>query len=185
MHKGFGLYSPHETTIFFLKALLLSFWIGVDLIAALVASALPAGSLAQHGFMTAVVMAILISGTVFSALFVWVTGSLFAVKPAEVSSKFLVAYILALKQQPGKLLLFGLMSVAVILALSYAMLSRQGEEIDKRISQVNFAVTNKCAEVASLENKLFQTREETVMAECLLQYDEKTVALRVTGSLMK
>lgn len=42
MRKGFGFYSTHETAIFFLKTMLVSFWIGVDLIAALVISTFPA-----------------------------------------------------------------------------------------------------------------------------------------------
>ena len=32
MQKGFGFYSPHETTILFLKATLVSIWVGLDLV---------------------------------------------------------------------------------------------------------------------------------------------------------
>jgi hypothetical protein len=76
MQKGFGHYSHQETTIFFLKAILLSFWLGIDMLALLLAFAIPAGIMAEHRVTLVVAITILFSCTLTSILFIWATGSL-------------------------------------------------------------------------------------------------------------
>lgn len=180
MRKGFGFYSPHETTMFFLKALLLSFWLGVDLIAALIATTLPPGSLAQHGLLSVIAITILISGTVFSALFAWATGALFGREMADLKTNFVAARLHALKQRPGALIVAGIASASLLLSATagLAIFLRPDTDAAVRTGRANVAVATRCAEIAHLEGRLFRSSEQTVMAECLIQYDEKYASLR-------
>jgi hypothetical protein len=46
------------------------------------------------------------------------------------------------------------------------------------LGRANVALGKKCAEVARLEGSLFQSNEQFVMAQCLIQYDQQYAALR-------
>ncbi|MGZ3240899.1 MAG: hypothetical protein ACXWIN_04680 [Burkholderiaceae bacterium] len=180
MQKGFGLYAPHETTIFLLKSLLLSFWIGIDLIAALVASTLPTGVLVRHGLLLTIALAILIFGTVFSALFVWATGSLFAKDPSDLKNSSMALLLRALKQERNRLIGCGIAGSTLMLLVMCAglLVLQNGIDEEKRTGHASAEISQKCSEIAALEQRLFQSDEQVVLAECLIQYDEKYASLR-------
>jgi hypothetical protein len=182
MRKGFGLYSTHETTIFFLKAMMVSFWIGVDLIAALVISTFPASVLVQHGVLVIGAMAILISGTVFSLLFTWATGSLFGRQAVKAETGAIQQTLQRLKHQPYHLLGTGAGGVLMLfaVAVSYFVAMQRHNELMKQVGRADLAIARKCAEVASLERQLFQSDEQFVLTQCLIQYD-KTYAIGRNG----
>jgi hypothetical protein len=183
MNKGFGLYSTHETTIFFLKMMLVSFWIGVDLIAALIVSSIPVSVLARHGILVVAAMAILISGTVFSLLFTWATGSLFGRQAVRTETGAIRNALHKLKQHPYQLVAAGAAGVSVLLIFAVVhFISLQREsELMKQLGRADLAIARKCAEVASLEKSLFQSDEQFVLTQCLLQYD-KSYAMSAGGS---
>jgi hypothetical protein len=174
MRKGFGLYSTHETTIFFLKAMLVSFWIGVDLIAALVIVTFPGSVLLEHGVLVIGAMAILISGTVFSMLFTWATGSLFGRQALNAETGVIQQTLQRLKRQPYHLLGAGAGGVLMLLvvAVSYFITMQRHNELMKQVGRADLAIAKKCAEVASLERQLFQSDEQFVLTQCLIQYDK-------------
>lgn len=180
MHKGFGLYSPHEATTFFLKTMLVSFWVGVDLIAALVMSTFAVNTIIQHGFMILVSSTILITGTVFSALFAWATGSLFArTADAEVTGG-MSGRLQKLKREPYQLIVAGSVIVFILLCMMVGYIRHFQTESDtmQQLGRANVVLGKKCSEVASLEKNLFQSDEQFVMAQCLIQYDQQYAALR-------
>jgi hypothetical protein len=178
MHKGFGLYSPHEATSFFLKTMLVSFWVGVDLIAILVMSSFPAGTLARHGGLIVGAGTVLIAGTVFSALFVWATGSLFG----RQAGNDLAGWRLALHQlqcEPWKLLGAGALAVVILTGALAGHVRGAQKEADGalQLGRADLAMGAKCAEVARLEGSLFRSDEQFVMAQCLIQYDKQYAEL--------
>jgi hypothetical protein len=175
MSKGVGFYSPHETTVFFLKTLLLSFWFGIDLVAVLIAATFSPDSLAQHRVLTAIAMAILIFGTTFAVVFVWAAGSLFAVKQADVSPSRLSTILAYLKRHSWQLTAIGIANLSILLTAVtvHFMFSQPGNGPANQIAQASPAMARKCAEVARLERQQFLTNEQAAMAECLIQYDEK------------
>jgi hypothetical protein len=187
MRKGFGLYSTHETTIFFLKMVLLSFWIGVDLIAVLVIATLPPTVLTQHGVLVVAAMAILISGTVFSGLFTWATGSLFGKQAVHAEAGAIGAALQRLKRQPYQLVATGVMGVSVLLVIAvYHFISMQQQnEPTKQVGRADLAIAKKCTEVASLERYLFQSDELFVLTQCLIQYDKTYAEVRANGTPQK
>lgn len=187
MRKGFGLYSTHETTIFFLKLMLVSFWIGIDLIAALLISTFPVSVLAQHGVLVVAAMAILISGTVFSALFTWATGSLFGRQAVDADTGAIGAALQRLKHQPYHLLAAGGTAVTILLLIAvvhFVSMQRQAE-LMKQIGRADLAIARKCAEVANLEGHLFQSDEQLVLAQCLIQYDKTYAVMRASAVQQK
>jgi hypothetical protein len=179
MHKGFGLYSPHEATSFFLKTMLVSFWVGVDLIAMLVMASFPGGTVAQHGTLIIATGTILIAGTVFSGLFAWATGALFARQPAVVPQPGWRQTLQQVQREPWQLLGAGALAVFILAcALTGYVRSVQKEAgAGLRLGRADVALGAKCAEVARLEGSLFRSDEQFVMAQCLIQYDKQYVAL--------
>jgi hypothetical protein len=180
MQKGLGLYSTHQTTIFFLKATLLSFWIGVDLIALMLLSTFSIAVLAQHAAVVMVAVSIFISGTVFSGLFVWATGSLFGRTGPQTASGVVAKGLQRLKQQPGHLIGAGVVAIAILIlaANSYFSYLQHENELISQIGRADMGIARKCAEVADLEKHLFQSDEKFVMTQCLIQYDRTYAILR-------
>lgn len=180
MRKGFGFYSSHETTIFLLKAILLSFWIGVDLLGLLAVSALPHSVLAQHRLLVMSVLALLCTGTVFSAMFVWATGSLFGRSPEQAGRRLASRACNILKRKPYHLLGAGLLiSVCLnLLSLRGLVSLQEGKEAIMQVTRANTGIAKKCSEIARLERWLFQAEEDVIMAQCLLQYDHSYAGLR-------
>lgn len=176
MHKGFAFYSPHETTVFLLKAVLLSFWIGIDLIGALQALTMPASLLLRHGFLFAAIVTLLGAGTLFSILFIWSTGSLFGPhdEPALSARHALAQVLRRIKRDPYRLLASGGAGVAVLLCAvsSYLLVLHKESEGNRELGRADVAIARKCEEVATLERQLFQSDQQLVMAQCLLQYDD-------------
>jgi hypothetical protein len=183
MYKGFGDYSPHETTTFFLKALLLSFWAGMDLMALLVLLSFPLSMLLQHQILLIGMSAVLIAGTVFSVLFAWATGSTFGCEKAQNAHE---AYgplrhaLLRVRRDPAQLAAAGIVVVALLVVGASALLStlkREREEM-KEVGRADPVVARKCREVASMERQLFQSDPQSVTVQCLLQYDDTYAPLR-------
>lgn len=177
MHKGFAFYSPHQTTTFFLKAVLLSFWIGHDVVAALVMSTMPGTMLTRHSAFFITAIAVLAGGTVFSCLWAWMTGSLFGTQTEARAATG--NPLTSLKKKSGILLGAGLVAtagVAVAAERHFAWLESESDP-ERRLGRANLVIAKKCAEVAGLEKGLFQTDEQIVMAQCLLQYDKGYAAL--------
>lgn len=183
MRKGFGFYSSHETTIFLLKTILLSFWIGVDLLCLLAVSALPHSVLVQHRFMVVSVLVLLCAGTVFSFMFVWATGTLFgrATEPAE--RCFPGRAFDFLKRKPYHLIVAALLMTVFLALFSLRGLVslQEGKEAIMQVSRADTGVARKCSEIARLERWLFQADEGVIMAQCLLQYDQAYAGLRNTS----
>lgn len=184
MRKGFGFFSPHETSVFLLKALLLSFWIGVDLIACLVMWTIPLSVLLQNGVALIAVAAALVSGTVFSILFAWATGSLFGRQEPHAADNAVGAALQSLKRRPYLLLGAGAVAVSILLffAARYFTALREESELMQQLGRANLAIARKCSEVATLERQLFQSDEQFVMAQCLIQYDQAYASLRTGGT---
>jgi len=177
MHKGFGFYSAGETAIFLTKSLLLSFWLGLDAIAALVMTAFSLADVMRHALLLVVVLAVLIGGTVFSAFFVWATGS-----PPRVSgtSGAATAALAALKERPHYLIgaCTAAASACLVVAAGGLALLQWKHADTLEIGRADLALAAKCAEVARLEDRLFEANQQFVMAQCLIQYDAKYAALR-------
>src|SRR4051812_39341014 len=130
MPKGFGFYSSDETTTFLMKAMLLSFWIGIDITALLVGSTFSAAELVRHGILTMCVLAVLIGGTVFSALFVWATGSLSSATEIHKRNDMITSVLHKLKQQPQYLIGAGALATSLLLlfiACGIAFVRQQGD----------------------------------------------------------
>lgn len=180
MFKSVGFYSPQETTVFFLKTLLLSFWFGIDLVAVLIAATFSPGSLAQHRVLTAIAMAILIFGTTFAVVFAWAAGPLFAVKQADVRPSRVSASLAFLKRHSWQLIAIGIANLSILLTAVavHFMFSSPENGPANRVAHASPAMARKCAELASLERQLYQANELASMAECLIQYDEKYSFLR-------
>ena len=173
--KGFGFYTKEETLIFLGKAVLLSFWFGLDALALLLVCLVSMAELARYPLLSLVVFAILISGTVFSVLFAGVVGTVSGNaangreggKPATVRKRL----------QAERPLLIGLgIGATCVLVLIVASLisyfqSRAYSQL--RIDRADPGLAAKCAEVARIEHQLFSANELFVMAQCLLQYDAK------------
>ncbi|RJF96864.1 hypothetical protein D3870_21005 [Noviherbaspirillum cavernae] len=187
MRKGFGLYSPHEATTFFLKTMLVSFWVGVDLIAALVLSTFSSDLIARHGILIFAVAAILIVGTVFSSLFSWATGSLFARQAGEAGAGSVARTLQTLKREPYQLLGAGAIAVFILLCGTAGYLRSLQKEAEPvvQFGRADATLGKKCSEVARLEKSLFQSDEQFVMAQCLVQYDQQYAALRNTDAHQK
>lgn len=170
MRKGFGLYAPHETTAFLLKTILVSFWIGIDTIAAVLAWRMTYDDTSHRLLMLAVLL-VLASGTVFALLFSWVTGSLFARIPDDVTQGRWRRFLQDVKQEPLRLLGVGACTVAVIVAAGACHAFLFGDDRQAGSMRcVNPALAEKCAEVARLEGKLFLSDEREVLTKCLEQY---------------
>jgi hypothetical protein len=180
MQKGFGFYSPHETTVFFLKAAFVSTWIGLDLLAALAVIGLPPNVVARHSLLLLVVSAILAAGTVFSILLAWATGSLFARTGNPVHRGFLHAFLHRLKDKPYQLIGAGAACVPAVMVVSIFMVFGHAPSrgAERSIGRANLAVAEKCTEVAARESELFRSDERIVMTQCMLQYDKTYAALR-------
>lgn len=178
MHKGFGLYSPHESTTFFLKALLLSFWVGLDVIAGLLLLNIPALALIEHWFAILVAMTVLFTATTFSLLFVCVTGILFGRTAAEAGSNAFPMWQ-RIQRQPSQLIYAGVAGSAILIVAFSAFLLylRHETALQLQIGRADMEMARKCEEVASLEKGLFHSEEQFVMTQCLLQYDRTYAAL--------
>lgn len=176
MIKGVGFYSPYETTVFFLKTLLLSFWLGIDLVAVMIGATLSSDILAHYRVLTTSAIAILIFGTTFAAVFAWAAGSLVAVKQADSKPSRLPAWLAFLKRcsWPVIAIFIANFSILLAVAIAHVMFSSPAD----RNASVSPVMARKCAEVASLERQQFQANELASMAECLIQYDEKYRYLR-------
>jgi hypothetical protein len=173
MRKGFGLYAPHETTAFLLKTILVSFWIGIDTIAAMLAWHTTHGDTAHRLLMLAALL-VLASGSIFALLFAWVTGSLFARNPDDATQGRWQQFLQGVKQDPLLLLGVGACTVAVIVAAGGCHAFLFGEDrLAGAIRCVNPALAEKCAEVARLEGKLFLSEESEVLSKCLEQYSRR------------
>lgn len=170
MRKGFGLYAPHETTVFLLKTILVSFWIGIDTIAAVLAWRMPSDDIAHRLLMLAVLL-VLASGTVFALLFALVTGSLFARNPGDAAQGWWQRFLQNVKQDPVRLRGVGAWAVAIIVTAGACHAFLFGEDrLAGSIRCVNPALAAKCTEVARLEGKLFLSDEREVLWKCLEQY---------------
>ena len=173
MRKGFGLYAPHETTAFLLKTILVSFWIGVDTIAAVLAWRMNYDDTAHRLLMLAVLL-VLASGTVFALLFAWVTGSLFAKNPDDATQGRWQRFSQDAKQDPVRMLYVGACSIAVMMTAGACHAFLFGDDRQAgSISCVNPALAEKCAEVARLEGKLFLSDEREVLSKCVEQYGRR------------
>ncbi|HYD61643.1 MAG TPA: hypothetical protein VEC35_14855 [Noviherbaspirillum sp.] len=173
MRKGFGLYAPHETTAFLLKTILVSFWIGIDTIAAMFAWRITYDDTGHRLLMMAALL-VLASGTVFALLFTWVTGSLFAKNPDDATQGRWQRFSQSIKQDPVRILCVGAGTVTVVVAAAacHAFLF-DGDRQAGSMSCVNPALAEKCAEVARLEGKLFLSDEREVLSKCLEQYGRR------------
>lgn len=176
MIKAVGFYSPHETTVFYLKTLLLSFWLGIDLVAVLIAATLSSDILAHYRVLTTSAMAILIFGTTFAAVSAWAAGSLVAVRQADVKPSRVRTRLAFLKRCSWPVIFIIIANVSILLAVGIAHFIFSSPA--GRTAYVSPAMARKCAEVASLERQQFQANELASMAECLIQYDEKYLYLR-------
>lgn len=180
MQKGFGFYSPHETTILFLKASLVSIWIGLDLIVVLVVGSLPQSIIERHTVALNIAGVILAVGTVFSILFAWATGTLFGRDSA--SGKAGLAHVsTALKGKPYHLIGTGIGAAVVLVLVTGQLLSGRYVVEDpsaQPLGRANLEVARKCTEIASMEHTLFRSDERIVMTQCMLQYDRTYASLR-------
>lgn len=180
MHKGFGLYSPHETTVFLLKTLLLSFWAGVDVIAILLVYSGSPVELGDQGVLAFASFAFLVCGTVISLLFAWATGSLFGRRHGDGDGGGVASFLLGLKLHPSRLVCTGLVTASLLLAfMAWCLFPVQSPGAQSaRASRASPDIAKKCSEIAGLEHRLFQSDVKVAAAECLLQYDEKYAAMR-------
>lgn len=180
--KGFGFYTKEETLIFLGKAALLSFWLGLDALAVLLVCLVSVAELTRHPLLALVVLAVLISGTVFSVLCAGVVGT----APGNAANGRGGAKLATVRKrlQAERHLLIGLgIGATCVLVLIVASLishfqSRAYSQL--RIDRADPGLAAKCAEVARLEHQLFFANELFVMAQCLLQYDAKYNELRKT-----
>lgn len=182
MQKGFGFYSPHEATVLFQKATLVSIWIGLDLVVLLTISGLPSTIVERHLLLLVTVLAVLASGTVFSFLFAWITGSQFA-RTCDDSGRCPAAaapLLRAMNEKPLHFVGAGAVAALVAIALAVPLVIgvALGRNSDRLAGRANLAVAQKCTEVASLEQNLFRSDERIVMTQCMLQYDKTYAALR-------
>jgi hypothetical protein len=58
---------------------------------------------------------------------------------------------------------------------------QQQNELIKQLGRADIAIAKKCAEVASLERHLFQSDEQFVLTQCLIQYDKTYAEVRANG----
>ncbi|RZI42227.1 hypothetical protein EGT07_13475 [Herbaspirillum sp. HC18] len=121
---------------------------------------------------------LLIAGTIFSMVFAWATGTLFARPGLDRKSP-----ALHLKRSAGGLI--GFASVAVFLSFLVATCvfwqAQQENEVMRKMGRATPEIASKCAEIASLERKLFQSDEQFVLAQCLIQYDKQYAAMSGMG----
>lgn len=184
MQKGFGFYSPHETTVLFLKATLVSIWVGLDLIVLFAVHSMAPSTIQRHLLLMAAAAVVLAAGTVFSLLFAWATGSLFGRPGPDGSSAstggLVKATIETLKTSPYRLIGTGLAGAAIMLCVAWAALSSSlfSGDSGQLAGRANMAVAQKCSEVAELEKSLFRSDERLVMTQCMLQYDKTYTATR-------
>ena len=173
MRKGFGFYAPHEATSLFLKVALVSLWIGVDIVAVLYASTVPHEDF-THSLLMPVAFLVLVSGTVFSVLIAWATGSLFGKKAIAAGSSRIAVTLYDLKRDPRRLLGVGAAAVVAIVSIAgYVFYWDGGDNHAEPASCINPVLAEKCSEVARLEGKLFRSDEHKILSKCLIQYDRR------------
>lgn len=175
MSIGVGFYSPQETTIFFLKALLLSFWFGIDLVAVLIATTFAPDIFAQHRILTAITLAIMLFGTIFAVVFAWAAGSLFLTNKVDLILPRSHSSHPFLKRHSWQLNAISITNLSILLSTVtvHFMPTPQRNEQVNQIAQSSPAIVKKCAEVASLEQQQFQANEQDSMEKCLVQYGQK------------
>lgn len=181
MHKGFGFYSPHETTTLFLKASLVSIWIGLDLLVALIVGGLPRSVLERHALALTVVAAVLTAGTVFSMLLAWATGTLFGRGDEGTRHGPVGTAFRALKRKPYHLIVAGAVSAMITILVAGELLSAPPGLVDdtgRPVARINLEIARKCAEIASMEYALFRSDERVVLTQCMIQYDPSYASLR-------
>lgn len=183
MRKGFQLYSPHQETILFLKAILISFWMGLDAIAILIISTLSSNDLLQRRFLLAVIMTVLILGTLFSLLFVWTRSPLSEKPTAPQEKNRLKKFLQTLKKLPYDLICASIAGTVGAIFIFNMLTEHFKQSPQERIApkhsiSVDAALVKKCTEVAQLEKDLFQSDEQALMAQCLHQYDKKYSELK-------
>jgi hypothetical protein len=64
-------------------------------------------------------------------------------------------------------------SLLVTAPVVYSTLLKDGGESINHIDPDMAVITRKCAQIASLEQKLFQSNEKNVMADCLIEYGQR------------
>jgi len=175
MRKGFGLYAPHETTVFFVKAMLVSVWIGIDVVAGLLVARFSSGDLARYGWLLLFAFLVLLCGTVFSILFAWSTGALFGPDVRQTKKHGVGALLEQAKRSPHALLVLGasLVAAGTLLAIASLVFLRAGADAVTHAACVRPEIANRCVEVARLEGKLFQSDEQKVFEQCVAQYGSK------------
>lgn len=179
--------SPHETTVFFLKCLLMSFWIGATMLAILVAPPILNGGIPQNGLLWMAIFSLFGCGNVYALV------TCLAKQPQASNASNRPPTPKPMPQPPVKgvmprgLIATGVVGLVLLVAapLVYSKFAKEEDAGLKRLGPATAAVAKKCSEIASLEQKLFQSDEKTVMAECLLQYDQKYLELRATAALKK
>jgi hypothetical protein len=183
MQKGFGFYSPHETTILFLKATLVSIWVGLDLVVLFTVYGMTPSTVQRHLPLVIAAAVVLAAGTVFSVLFIWATGSLFGRTASEGDAcnvgGLAASAIQTLKRKPYHLFGAGIAGVFLMLCIVAPAVSDSlfSNGVSQPPGRANPAVVQKCSEVAELERSLFRSDERIVMAQCMLQYDKTYAAL--------
>jgi hypothetical protein len=179
MRSRTTFFAPDDTALFFLKTLLLSFWVGLDLIALLIA-ALSAESRFMHGGLVAsVVCAILSCGTgcaIYMCLFVRPRAAGSTTDSTINIKKHLAASTVAPTVQKSRaFIVSGLIGASLLVTapVVYSTLLKDGGESINHIDPDMAVITRKCAQIASLEQKLFQSNEKNVMADCLIEYGQR------------
>lgn len=172
MRKGFGLYAPHETTVFLLKIALVSLWIIAGVISALVVMTAPRERIAFDDPIVLAASLVLVTGMVFSILLSWATGSLFAKSAVSMPTGLIGSMLTRVKRSSHALLGTGLFAVAVAggMAGSWASGHKKSPAAQAPKSCIDPVIASKCSQVARMENQLFETDEQKTLAECFARY---------------
>lgn len=172
MRKGFGLYAPHETTVFLLKIALVSLWVIAGVISALVVTTAPRERIAFDDPILLAAFLVLVAGMVFSILLSWATGSLFAKSAASMPTGLIGGMLTRVKRSSRALLGTGLFAVAVAggMAGSWASGHKKTSAAQAPKNCIDPVIASKCSQVARMENQLFETDEQKTLAACFAKY---------------
>ncbi|WP_382251804.1 hypothetical protein [Herbaspirillum sp. GCM10030257] len=139
---------------------------------------IPASVLVQNRLVILGAITVLSTATVFSILFAWATGTLFGRRQIATESG-MSSVLHRIKQELSWLIGVGFAggAIPILVAVVYFSSLQRETEQHQQIGRANIGISKKCAEIAALERGLFQSDEQFVMTQCLLQYDRTYAAL--------
>ncbi|MBC7501471.1 MAG: hypothetical protein H7315_13375 [Herminiimonas sp.] len=184
--------SPHDVTVFFLKSLLLSFWLGISLLAVLAMPSIATDVPLANGLPRIIAFVLLICGCAYAMGACFLVGVKTGGARNTPIRRLTESEVAVVKQKPRIIHVAGLAGMLLLLfaPAAYSTFNRHiaSTDIESAPAHIQPAVTEvstKCSEIAGLERKLFQSNEKTVMAECLMQYEQKHAGFRVANMLKK